>query len=248
MSDMRVKVISVIPDARPDDFIQKTAIVIDVLRATSNMAVALSSGCRSILPVETVHAAAGAKRQGDILGGERHCRKIPGFQMGNSPTEYLAPEVAGKRIILTTTNGTRALQKARASWLLMAGSLLNAKACARTAMESGRDLTILCAGTRDEFALEDGIGAGLILEELMKLNGEHLTVNDFGKAMLELFHSIDGRLEENLLTSDSGVRLSKLGFGEDIRLCAQVNKYRLVPILRNGELVSHHVHEPEGSF
>ncbi|MGO4375029.1 2-phosphosulfolactate phosphatase [Paenibacillus sp. MCAF20] len=104
---MQVQVISSVNEASSAKFHHKTAIIIDVLRATSTIISAIEAGASCVLPAETVMEARALQKPGDLLGGERFCRKIAGFDLGNSPDEYSEQNVAGKRVILTTTNGTR---------------------------------------------------------------------------------------------------------------------------------------------
>ncbi|MEF3301944.1 2-phosphosulfolactate phosphatase [Paenibacillus sp. GYB003] len=234
---MLVDVIPCVNEARSDDLIQKTVIVIDVLRATSTIVTALEHGCAAVVPTETVNQAKQCQQEGDLLGGERFCKKIAGFDFGNSPAEYSTPAVAGKRVVLTTTNGTRAIQKSQRAGRMLAGCLLNAEACAEAAYSFGRDIVILCAGTQDEFCLEDGLCAGLLVRYLQQLGDGRLQANDFGSAMLHAFDAVQGGLEEALLSCASGRRLVKLGHEDDVRFCARTNVYRLVPVWKDQSLV-----------
>jgi 2-phosphosulfolactate phosphatase len=235
---MQIDVVANIGEARSDDFLHKTVIVIDVLRATSTMIAALGSGCRAILPVETVLQAKELQKPDDLLGGERFCKKIPGFHFGNSPNEYTKAAVQGKRIILTTTNGTRGIQKALKADHVLAGALTNGGACAKAAVDYKRDIVILCAGTQDVFSLEDGLCAGLILDEIGKLIGvKLLSINDFGLAMRGCYMQTKDTLLETLLSCSNGKRLCKLGFGEDLRSCAKVNDTNHVPVLERDHMV-----------
>jgi 2-phosphosulfolactate phosphatase len=237
---MQIDVIAMIGEARSDDMVHKTVIVIDVLRATSTMITALARGCSDIVPVETVLRAKELQRDGDLLGGERFCKKIPGFDLGNSPLEYLDADIAGKRIIMTTTNGTRGIQKACKAEHILAGSLLNGRACAGAAFDFRRDIVIVCAGTQDVFSLEDGLCAGQIIEELKMLHGEKsFNVNDFGIAMHNSFLHVQSNLTEALFHCWNGNRLNKLGFGSDIRYCSQINVSEIVPIMDRGAMVIH---------
>jgi 2-phosphosulfolactate phosphatase len=235
---MEIDVIAMIGEARSDDMMHKTVIVIDVLRATSTMITALARGCSGVIPVETVLQAKELHTQGDLLGGERFCKKIPGFDLGNSPLEYLQADLAGKRVIMTTTNGTRGIQKAYKAEHVLAGALLNGRACAKAALDLRRDIVIVCAGTQDVFSLEDGLCAGQIIEELSMLQGEQgMTVNDFGIAMRNCFLQVKDDLPKALFHCWNGNRLNKLGFGPDIRYCSQMNLTEIVPIMKHGVMV-----------
>lgn len=228
---MQVNVISSVNEARSDDFINKTVIVIDVLRATSTIVTALAHGCSCIVPVETVQQAKQLQEPSDKLGGERFCKKIAGFHYGNSPLEYMSSDLAGSRVILTTTNGTRAIQKSLRAAHVLAGSLLNASACAKLAVSLRREIAIICAGTQDEFSFEDGLCAGVLLRELLQSDTGYTDVNDAGLAMMHVFANVEGRLEEAIMDSANGKKLSKMGCKEDVSFCSQLNQYTHVPVM-----------------
>ncbi|AEI41221.1 2-phosphosulfolactate phosphatase [Paenibacillus mucilaginosus] len=239
---MNISVIPTIQEARVEELRRKTVIVIDVLRATSTMLAALASGCRAVIPVETVEQAKELQLPGHLLGGERGCRRIPGFDLGNSPLEYTPSVVGGSVLVMTTTNGTRAIRKAEQAGRILAGSLLNARACAGKALALGREIVILCSGTRDIFSLEDGLGAGAIVDELLSAytgsgrQGDHLQVNDFGLAMLHAFRAANGNLEGALLACENGRRLVSLGFREDVAYCSRLNAIEAAPEIADGRL------------
>ncbi|MEC0230899.1 2-phosphosulfolactate phosphatase [Paenibacillus alba] len=235
---MHIEVVANIGEARSDDFLHKTVIVVDVLRATSTIITALINGSKGIVPVETVLKAKEQYQEGDLLGGERFCKKIPGFDLGNSPSEYTRESVHGKRIILTTTNGTRGIQKAMKADHILAGALLNSRACAQAAVDLKRDTVILCAGTQDVFSLEDGLCAGLILEELAnELGDRNILTNDFGLAMRGCYLQTKDTLYEAILASANGKKMSKSGFHDDLIQCSRPNVANRVPILERDQLV-----------
>lgn len=234
---MQIDVIASVAEARSDDLVGRTVMVIDVLRATSNMATGLAHGCLGIVPVETVQQAKGLQEPGDLLGGERNCKKLAGFDLGNSPLEYMDDTVLSKRILMTTTNGTRAMQKAQKAQTLLACSLLNAKACAAYAAGLRKDIILLCSGTQDEFSLEDGLCAGLVLDELMQQFTGEIGASDFALAMHACYLKLQANLTDALLNCSNGKRLAKIGYQDDILYCAQVNKLNIVPIMKDGMVV-----------
>ncbi|MFD2611866.1 2-phosphosulfolactate phosphatase [Paenibacillus gansuensis] len=238
---MQVHVISSVNEAVSEELLHKTVIAIDVLRATSTITAALENGSTGVLPVETVQQARTLQDRGDVLGGERYCRKIAGFHLGNSPLEYTSQEIQGRRVILTTTNGTRALHKAHKASHVLAGCLRNAAACAKAAIRLGRDTVILCAGTKDEFSLEDGLCAGLITEHILQARSGALEVNDLGLALRAAYLHSSGKLTETLLASSNGRRLLKIGYKADVVYCAEANVSNLVPILEQGTMVPFHL-------
>lgn len=245
---MRVDVISCVNEAKSEDFMHKTAIVIDALRATSTIITALAHGCKEVIPVETVQQAKACQQAEDWLGGERYCKKIAGFQYGNSPLEYMSASIRAHRVILTTTNGTRAIQKSTRATTILAGAIINASACAAVALRLNKDIVLLCAGAQDEFALEDGLCAGLIIEELMRQANasQPIHLNDLGFVMHAAYLQHQDSLLQVIQQCEGGRKLSKLGFHEDIIYCANVNSVPVVPILNaNHTMTLYAVQAPE---
>lgn len=234
---MQITVLSHVKDMERLQLNHQTVIVIDVLRATSNMITALTHGCREIIPLESIEAAIHLKEAGDLLGGERNCCKLPDFDFGNSPFEYMNQIVLDKRILMTTTNGTRVIQRVNQAKSILAGAFLNARACANAALELNQEIIILCAGTNDTFSWEDGLCAGLILHELLLLTNSTLQANDLGLCMLSSYLEVQTRLLPALLQSANGKKLCQLGFESDISYCASVNITDTVPIFTNGMLI-----------
>ncbi|MCU6710154.1 2-phosphosulfolactate phosphatase [Paenibacillus sp. J5C_2022] len=234
---MQVQVISNVNEACSAKFCHKTAIVIDALRATSTIATALAAGASSVKPVETVMEAREYYAEGDVLGGERFCRRISGFQLGNSPDEYAPETVAGRRVILTTTNGTRAILKSLRAHEVIAASFLNGGACAAHAARQRRDIVIICAGSHNEFAIEDGLCAGFLLNRLLEHCSGDLALDDFGAAMHSLYNDRKDAICNTLSAGATGRRLAKLGQSHDIEACSRRDLYSNVPIWRSGQLI-----------
>lgn len=237
---MHIDVIANVGESRVIDLANRTVIVIDVLRATSTIVTALANGAIGVVPVETVGQAKQCSTSEDLLGGERYCKKITGFHAGNSPFEYIGEHIRGKRIVMTTTNGTRAIQKAVRADHILAGSFLNAHACAQAAVQLRKDVALLCAGTQDTYALEDGLCAGLLVHELMQASSHapsSITTNDLGSTLLSAYLFHENNLLQALTNSASGKRLIKLGFERDIAYCASINTVPLVPYFNHQMMV-----------
>lgn len=230
---MLVDVIPNINELQSDHLQGKTVIVIDVLRATSTIITALAHGCCGIIPVETVCQAKQFQHNRPILlGGERSLKKIQGFDLGNSPLEYTQETVRGRMIVFTTTNGTRALQKTMKGNHVIAGAFLNATACVNYASQLGKDIVIICAGTKDQFALEDGLCAGLLADKL-SAQQQRIHLNDLGKAMRAAYKQVEYNLFKALLSGDNGQRMDRIGMREDVEFCSQIDRYSLVPLLQD---------------
>jgi 2-phosphosulfolactate phosphatase len=148
-----------------------TALVIDVLRASTTIITALSNGCAAIVPVadpqDARRRAAEAGNGTVLVAGERRGEPIPGFDLGNSPVEFQSPHVRGKTVYFTTSNGTRALLASRAAAAIGIAALLNATAAAAWAIEAGRDVTIVCSGSHGRHSLEDWTCGGLVVARIL---------------------------------------------------------------------------------
>ena len=199
-----------------------TAIVVDVLRATSTIAQALAAGHPRVLSCAGVEEARSlARDEGGLLAGERRCVRIPGFDRGNSPQEFTG--AGDGTVILTTTNGTRALVSAAEAcrWVL-AGSLLNLEAVTAAAREAGEDVVVVCAGVLGAFALDDAYCAGRIGESL---GGEP---TDAAVAAVRLRRAFASG-EEGLRASQSARNLLAAGLESDISFCARESVLDVVP-------------------
>ncbi|MEK4249674.1 2-phosphosulfolactate phosphatase [Paenibacillus sp. FSL W7-1287] len=239
---MRVQVISNASNVHQAQLIGKTAIVIDVMRTASTIIAAIEAGARCVLPVETIMEAKAIAKSSDLLGGERFCKRISGFDLGNSPNEYRNSIVCDKRIILTTTDGTRAIIRSMRAAELFIASLTNADACIDAAMQTERDLVLICAGSQDQFTLEDGFCAGALIAKLQKdYSNSPLSMNDFGYAMLSLYEHTKHQQTTTLRNGFSGKHLQAIGLEADINDCIQINRTTVVPYLHNGVIVSYPV-------
>jgi 2-phosphosulfolactate phosphatase len=201
-----------------------TGIVVDVLRASSTIVQALASGYRRVLccsEVEEAEALRAELPDRVVLAGERRCVRIPGFDLGNSPREFLEPE--GESLVLTTTNGTRALVTATERCdRVVAGSLMNLEAVVAAARETGEDVAIICAGVKREFAIDDAYCAGRMAE---RLGGER---SDAAVAAIRIAASF-GTPEEGLRASQSARNLVAADLADDIAFCARESLLEVVP-------------------
>ena len=204
-----------------------TGIVIDVIRATSTICQALAAGYARVFcaaEVEEARALRDALGEG-VLGGEREAVRIPGFDLGNSPREYLEP--AASTLILSTTNGTRAVvAAARRCKRVYVASLLNLAAVVEAAREAGDDVLVVCAGVQGTLALDDAFVAGRIVQLL----GSERT--DAAEAAARLVATWGGA-EEALRASKSGRNLMQNAahLEEDIPFCARESVLDVVPRL-----------------
>jgi 2-phosphosulfolactate phosphatase len=240
---MRISVIPTAQQAQDINFSGQTSVVIDVLRATSVITTALENGARAVIPVKTVEEAQNLYAQCDasntLRGGERNALKIEGFDLSNSPLEYKKKVVEGKTLILTTTNGTNAINNIIGADEVVLACFRNVAAVVEHIVglshRGSRDIAIVCAGTESHFSLDDGLCAGMIIE-LLKQQTE-VETDDLGL----LLHRFYNESKDNLFGALSGCyhlkRLFMLGFYDDIKFCLETNCVQTVPVLKDGKIV-----------
>jgi 2-phosphosulfolactate phosphatase len=213
----------------------RTAVVIDVIRATSCIVEALANGARgifpTILPEEAVKLASSLGREDTLLCGERKGLKIEGFDLGNSPREYSEEVVRGKQLVMSTTNGTRAFLAAEDADRVIAAAFLNLSAVVRT-LEGVQNLVLVCAGREDRFSMDDALCAGLLLRRLAADSGLALgMLNDAGRAVLDMAEKYSPD-EEFLRSTKAGRALEEIGMDGDLAFCASVDRHSIVPEMK----------------
>lgn len=234
---MDIRVVLTPGDPLPGD--RDGWLVVDLLRATSQIATFFDGGGQVLLPVETLEEARSLKERlgaGWLLMGERESLPPEGFDAGNSPLELLRlPQKARLRGVLTTTNGTRALLTALASGgRVFASCARNARAAARAVRETGDRLGILCAGLKGGLSWEDGLCAGLLVDRLLRRDpGAELS--EEARVVHRLYRRDEGDFEAAVLRAPHARGLADLGFGGDVAFCCEVDAGRSVPELTEWE-------------
>jgi 2-phosphosulfolactate phosphatase len=243
MPDGREVRVSLVPQwATPERLSGRVAVVIDVLRASTTIVHALAAGCSAVLPcaeVEEARRLADGMRAGKVLlAGERDGRPLPGFDLGNSPAEFTAARCRGTTLVLTTSNGTRALLKTAAALggdggpagrVLIAG-FVNFSAVCEQLTRDVRPVHIVCAGDGGEVALEDALLAGALVDFLSEAGA--VCLNDGARLAWDGFAHHGRVLAGALEVSAGGAHLRRLGYDDDVRAAAVVDQFTLVPELR----------------
>lgn len=210
-----------------------TVIVVDVLRATSVIITALNNGAKSVVPVTSVEEALSTKKKLEsvVLGGERKAQKIEGFDLSNSPLEYKSEVIHDRNVVITTTNGTKAISKSSAANKIYIGALINAKAVSSKAVKNEKDIIIVNAGTNGVFSMDDFITGGAIIDEILSEQDYELT--DIAKTALVIYRShkdiksyVKGAAHYKILVD--------LGLEEDIDYCLQKDLFNIVPEYKDG--------------
>jgi 2-phosphosulfolactate phosphatase len=216
----------------------RSVVVLDILRATSVIVQALAQGAKEFIPVRTVEDAFDVKKRfppgTTFLGGEKDTRPIEGFDLGNSPREYVTEKIRDKRIILRTTNGSQAFHLVSSAKEVMVGSFFNVEATARRCVEFGLNLLIFPSGDEGTFSLEDTVCGGMIIDRILKIKGKEVILTDASNAALILFKRFENDLVEVFHLSHHGNKLISLGRDEDLPYCAQTNLFSIIPVFKDG--------------
>ena len=212
----------------------KLVVVVDIFRATSTMVAALAHGVTEILPCADLESCRAMQAQGYLIAGERDGLTAPGFELGNSPVAFLEGNYAGKKLAMTTTNGTLALDKSKGASEILIGAFPNLKATASYIQSRNLDVLIHCAGWKGRFNLEDSLYAGALVQAL---SSSHANREDGALAMESLFSLEGGNLATYLSQASHAKRLQNHGIESDIDFCLSLNLYeQVVGLTQKGEL------------
>lgn len=226
-----------------DELRGKTAVMIDVLRASSTIVAALENGARGVIPVGDMDAAGRISQDLDsshyLLCGEKDGVTIEGYDLGNSPLEYTPEAVGGHTIILNTTNGTKALKRCNLADEVYVGCFRNLDALAGRLRAAGNDIVLVCAGWRGRLSIEDLLCAGNIIHEL---SGGSLPedARDGAKVAFGLFEKFGDDIEKVVFSSNHASRLQDIVGSEDLRYCAELSVTGVLPAMHEGILTDSH--------
>lgn len=211
-------------------------VVLDVLRATSAICTAIEHGVKEIIPVATLDEARAYQAEGYLVAAERGGQIVEGFDLGNSPFSYMDPALKGQTVVLTTTNGTKAINMARDKKTVVIGSLNNLDALCEWLIRQQRDVLVLGSGWKDKFNLEDTICAGAIADQCLK-SGRFFADEDSTVAAKFIFRSSRDNMFAFLKASSHRRRLRKLNLNEDVKHCLTPNNCTAIPVLEGRSLV-----------
>jgi 2-phosphosulfolactate phosphatase len=212
----------------------RTVVVVDILRATSCMTTAFAHGIKNIIPVANLKEGLALKSSEIFTAGERDGKKVEGFDLGNSPFEYMQDFLKGKSLGFTTTNGTQAIVKSFGAKEIIIGSFLNLSAVVLHLRKSENNILVVCSGWKGKFNLEDTLFAGALIELLQDdLDPEC----DAAMAAQHLYNLAKHNMPEFLKNSSHVKRLAKLGIEKDIVFCLTPDQYNVLPILKDNILI-----------
>ncbi len=223
---------SLIPHYETDG---RIVVVIDIFRATSSICYGFENGALEIIPVATVEECKSYEGGDYLLAAERNGEVVEGFNFGNSPYSYTEDKVRGKKIVLTTTNGTHAINQAKDANKIVIGSFLNLDSLASWLKQEHDDVLLLCSGWKNKFNLEDTLFAGAIVQQLRS----HISsFCDAAIAAEDLYlKAKEVGLREYLYKSSHSQRLKELNIEDDIQFCLKQNICRVIPILKGNKLI-----------
>lgn len=240
---MRADVFFSAHELNSSDVANRVVAVIDVLRASTTIAVALANGARKIIPFDSTDEVvlhSKSYERGEVrLAGERRMRPIPGFDFGNSPREFTAAATEGKTVLFSTTNGTAALVAVQGARDVVVGSYVNFSAVLtllHTAVRGGTDVAIVCAGRDRQFSLEDAACAGRFVRFLSRRPSQPVTLNDAARAAMQLERGYGDHLDRLFEDSVHGQALLEAGFGDDLPICAALDSYPVIPIYHDRQI------------
>ncbi len=241
---MKVSVYGAYGHVADKDIRDKTVVLIDVLRMSSSIVMALENSAIKVIPIQEVEEAVNFSRtldrNGFVLAGERDSMPLPLFTLGNSPATFTRDIVRNKTVVITTSNGTSALHRVRLAKRVLIGCTLNRTAVAEKALELGDSIALVCAGNNGVFAAEDVYASGSIIDAMFKSSASadiEIELDDLGFVAHELYKASAGNLLEPLSQTKHYKELVEAGFEDDIGFCLQEDTVSAVPDFHDGIIV-----------
>ncbi|WP_257669346.1 2-phosphosulfolactate phosphatase [Parapedobacter tibetensis] len=210
------------------------AVVVDIFRATSSICYGLANGAKAIIPVAEVDECLAYQGNGYLLAAERNGEVVEGFDFGNSPFAYTKDKVAGKTIVLTTTNGTRAIQLCSGAKRVVIGSFLNITALSAWLKKQNHHILLVCAGWNNHVNLEDTVFSGAVVNRIKDTGAE---LDDAAHVAESLYLEAEKNLAVYLSKASHGKRMQRLNISQDIAFCLQTDKVSAIPIMKGNKLV-----------
>ncbi len=209
-------------------------VVIDIIRATSAICYGIENGAEAIIPVATVEACEAYRHSGFLLAAERNGEVVTGFDFGNSPFSYLKEKIGGKTVVLSTTNGTHAIDISSGAAKVVIGSFLNLSSLCNWLKSCEQDVILLCAGWKGKFNLEDTLFAGAVVHQLLQ---EDYQLDDAGIAAADLYRIAKDDLNSYVKKTSHSERLKRLGIEDDVVFCLKQDITTSIPILEGDRLI-----------
>lgn len=203
-------------------------VVADIFRATTTICAAFRSGATSVIPVRSLEEAKAYKKKGYLVGGERNVKKFDFGDFGNSPEEYTIEKVSGKEVVISTTNGTRAIDEAVNCSCLIIGSFSNLSTIAEYCKSQQKDVLVLCAGWKEKFNIEDSLFGGALVEKLAKA-GYNIAF-DASQVALSMWKEAKSDVMGYIERSEHIKRLEAHGLLDVARYCLTPDTANVLPV------------------
>ena len=235
---MNVDVTFAPEEVNTPEIIEKSILIVDILRATSTITTAIANGASFIIPVNTPEEAFKLYKEHyekTILGGEVEGKRAEGFHLGNSLSEYTPSVVKDKRIIFRTTNGTKAINTCISAKHLAIGSFLNQTTVCKHLLKLVNDILIVCSGEEGKFGMEDTVFAGACVHSLSQSNSINKT--DTAIAAETLYQAFKTNILQMLQNSEHGRYLVSIGLENDLFLCSKIDTTTAIPIYKDGRII-----------
>ncbi|MCB2294906.1 2-phosphosulfolactate phosphatase family protein [Clostridium algoriphilum] len=234
---MKIDIIISADDIKKEKIENKTVVVIDMLRATSVIVTAMNNGCKGVIPVLTVNDASSIVRNSKedfMLGGERNALKIEGFHYSNSPLEYTRETINGKTLVMTTTNGTKAIKGCTCASSILIGAMINAKAIANRLVGLNKDVVIVNAGTNGEFSIDDFLCSGYIIDCILNL--QKIEMSDIATTSHYIYKNNED-IHSFIKYANHYRTITKLGLTADLEYCCRKDIIDIVPEYLDGIII-----------
>jgi 2-phosphosulfolactate phosphatase len=212
-------------------------VVIDVLRFTTSVCAAFDNGVEAVIPVASLEAAKAFKQKGYLIAAERDGQKLDFADLGNSAFDYMNPDVKGKTIAYSTTNGTQAVLMAAENSMAAIGSFTNLEMLAKWLIEQETDIVILCSGWKNLFSIEDTLCAGA-LASILSETGDFIISCDAALSATDLWKLAENNLAAFIEKSSHRKRLHDLGADDVIPYSLQIGISNSVPVYENGRITN----------
>jgi 2-phosphosulfolactate phosphatase len=214
-------------------------IVTDIFRATTSMVAAFDNKVKSLIPVADISESISYKQKGFIVSGEREGKTLDCAEFGNSPFNFMEPRLAGKTVVMNTTNGTQALKMvSKGNNLVGIGAFTNRDAICNWAMAQKKPIIIFCAGWKNRFSMEDTLFAGAAVEYIIENGkGDFFTMCDSAIASADIWKEAKKNLRSYIEKAAHRHRLKRMGLDDIIDYTIQLNISRSIPALSNHEII-----------
>ncbi|WP_296704839.1 2-phosphosulfolactate phosphatase [Algoriphagus sp.] len=216
----------------------KIVVVVDIFRATSTMVAALANGITEIKTFADLEECRQMSKKGYLIAGERNGLTAEGFELGNSPVAYLNEAYSGRKLAMTTTNGTLAISKSEGAEEILIGAFPNLGATIKYLQSKDLDVLIHCAGWKGMFNLEDSLYAGALVKSL---ESTHEASEDGALAMKALFEKEGHDLKGFLSQASHAKRLQNHNIESDIDFCLTLDLFSIIGKVDNGMLKSQEI-------